>query len=57
MGNEFHCRLDSVYDEENRARCMEIGEKTGLYKGDHVSKGCTPNYLPEFIAIEVNKRA
>lgn len=46
-----------VYDEENRARCMEIGEKTGLYKGDHVSKGCTPNYLPEFIAIEVNKRA
>ncbi|MBM7839922.1 3-methyladenine DNA glycosylase AlkD [Alkalihalobacillus xiaoxiensis] len=46
-----------VYDEENRARCIEIGEKTGLYKGDHVSKGCTPNYLPEFITIEVNKRA
>jgi 3-methyladenine DNA glycosylase AlkD len=45
-----------VYDEKNRARCMKIGEKTGLYKDEKVSKGCTPNYLPEFIAMEVNKR-
>lgn len=45
-----------VYDEKNRARCIEIGEQTGLYKDDIVSKGCTPDYLPEFIAIEVNKR-
>lgn len=45
-----------VYDEQYRTRCMEIGEKTGLYKGDKVSKGCTPNYLPEFITIEYNKR-
>ena len=45
-----------VYDEENRARCIKLGEKTGLYKDDKVSKGCTPNYLPEFISIEVNKR-
>ncbi|MDQ0209303.1 DNA alkylation repair protein [Alkalicoccobacillus murimartini] len=45
-----------VYDEKNRERCMKIGEKTGLYKGDMVSKGCTPDYLPEFITIEVNKR-
>lgn len=45
-----------VYDEKYRARCMEIGEKTGLYKDEMVSKGCTPNYLPEFISIEVNKR-
>ena len=45
-----------VYDEKNRARCIKLGEKTGLYKDERVSKGCTPNYLPEFIAIEVNKR-
>ncbi|WP_226673449.1 DNA alkylation repair protein [Rossellomorea aquimaris] len=45
-----------VYDEKYRARCMKIGEKTGLYKDEKVSKGCTPNYLPEFITIEVNKR-
>lgn len=45
-----------VYDEKYRTRCMKLGEKTGLYKDEMVSKGCTPNYLPEFIAIEVNKR-
>ncbi|UUX34845.1 DNA alkylation repair protein [Fundicoccus culcitae] len=45
-----------VYDEQYRDRCIAIGEKTGLYKGEMVSKGCTPSYLPEFIAIEVEKR-
>ncbi len=45
-----------IYDEENRERCVKLGESTGLYKGEMVSKGCTPNYLPEFIVIEVNKR-
>ncbi|UOQ83438.1 DNA alkylation repair protein [Gracilibacillus salinarum] len=45
-----------VYDEKNRARCMQLGEETGLYKDEKVAKGCTPSYLPEFIRIEVNKR-
>lgn len=45
-----------VYDEKYRERCMKIGEKTGLYKDEIVAKGCTPNYLPEFITMEVNKR-
>lgn len=45
-----------VYDKKYRARCIEVGEKTGLYRGQMVSKGCTPNYLPEFISIESNKR-
>ncbi|MFD1386806.1 DNA alkylation repair protein [Oceanobacillus oncorhynchi subsp. oncorhynchi] len=45
-----------IYDEKNRTRCMKLGEKTGLYKDEMISKGCTPNYLPEFITIEVNKR-
>lgn len=45
-----------VYNKKYRARCVGIGEQTGLYKGEMVSKGCTPNYLPEFIAIESGKR-
>lgn len=45
-----------VYDRKYRERCIALGEKTGLYKGKSVSKGCTPEYLPEFIAIESNKR-
>jgi len=45
-----------VYDEKNRERCIKLGNKTGLYKDEKVSKGCTPSYLPEFISIEVNKR-
>lgn len=45
-----------VYDEKYRERCMKIGKKTGLYKDEKVSKGCTPNYLPEFIKMEVEKR-
>ncbi len=45
-----------VYEKKYRNRCVTLGEKTGLYKGKMVSKGCTPEYLPEFIAIESNKR-
>lgn len=45
-----------VYDKQYRNRCIALGENTGLYKGKMVSKGCTPEYLPEFIEIESNKR-
>lgn len=45
-----------IYEKRYRDRCIALGEKTGLYKGDKVSKGCTPDYLPEFIAIESKKR-
>lgn len=45
-----------VYEKTHRNRCIALGEKTGLYKGKMVSKGCTPEYLPEFIVIESNKR-
>lgn len=45
-----------VYEEKYRERCIQLGEKTGLYKDQIVAKGCTPNYLPEFISIEANKR-
>jgi len=46
-----------VYEPAHRDACVALGTKLGLYKGDPVSRGCTPNYLPEFIAIEVAKRA
>ena len=45
-----------VYDRKYRNRCIALGEKTGLYRGKKVSKGCTPPYLPEFISIESKKR-
>lgn len=45
-----------VFDEQYRKRCIALGEKTGLYKDEMARKGCTPNYLPEFIRIEVEKR-
>ncbi|WP_273567132.1 hypothetical protein [Maribacter halichondriae] len=43
------------WQEEYRARCIAIGEETGLYKDEIVSKNCTPSYLPKFISIEVAK--
>ncbi len=46
-----------VYEPEHRPRCIALGEKLGLYKDDPVPHNCTPNYLPEFIRIEVAKRA
>lgn len=45
-----------VYEKNLRTRCVALGVKSGLFKDQKVSKGCTPNYLPEFIGIESNKR-
>ena len=53
---DFTAGWIGIYEKEYRNRCIALGEKTGLYKGEMVSKGCTPDYLPEFIAIESNKR-
>ena len=44
-----------IFQEIYRARCIKIGEQTGLYKDEMVAKNCTPNYLPQFIAIQVAK--
>ncbi len=46
-----------IFDTSCRARCIKLGEKFALYKDDPVAKNCTPSYLPEFIRIEVEKRA
>ncbi|MGV3616300.1 MAG: hypothetical protein ACO1SV_13280 [Fimbriimonas sp.] len=50
------CQI-GVHEPEHRSRCVELGERLGLYKGERVSKNCTPSYLPEFIRIEVAKRS
>lgn len=44
-----------TYDPQHRSRCIALGEKTGLFRDEVVAKGCTPNYLPEFIPIQVAK--
>ncbi|WP_420640849.1 DNA alkylation repair protein [Candidatus Leptofilum sp.] len=44
-----------VHDPQFRERKIAIGEHHGLYKGDPVPRNCTPDYLPEFISIEVEK--
>jgi len=44
-----------VHDPQFRERMIAIGERHGLYKGYPVPRNCTPDYLPEFISIEVEK--
>lgn len=44
-----------IFQENLRNRCIELGERTELYKHDIVPKGCTPSYLPELISIQVGK--
>lgn len=45
-----------IHQPEYRSRCIDLGIRTGLYKDEFVHKNCTPNYLPEFIAMEVAKK-
>lgn len=45
-----------IHQAEYLNRCIALGERTGLYKDEFVHKGCTPNYLPDYISIEVAKR-
>lgn len=44
-----------IFQQEYRQRCIELGERTGLYKDRKVAKNCTPDYLPEWIAMQVAK--
>ena len=54
-GMNFTAAQIGVYEEQYRARCIALGERTGLYKDEIVAKNCTPSYLPQFIAIQVGK--
>lgn len=44
-----------IFQAEYRSRCIALGERTGLYKDEIVAKNCTPDYLPQYIAIQVAK--
>lgn len=44
-----------TFDATQRARCISLGEEIGLYKEQVVPKNCIPNYLPEYIRIQVEK--
>lgn len=45
-----------IFDKSYRDRCVTMGEKFGLYKDEVVARNCSPNYLPKFIEMEVDKR-
>lgn len=45
-----------VFEPQYRKRCIDLGEKVGLYKDEKMVPNCTPNYLPEFIRIEAEKK-
>lgn len=45
-----------IHQPAYRSRCVALGEQLGLYKDEIVHRGCTPNYLPAYIAVEVAKR-
>lgn len=44
-----------IFEDQYRSRCIALGETYGLYKDEVGPKGCVPNYLPEFIRIQVDK--
>lgn len=46
-----------VHEPAFRSRCIELGERTGLFKDEKVTMHCVPSYLPLLIDIEVAKRA
>lgn len=46
-----------IFDSDHRERCIDLGERLGLYRDEIVPKNCVPNYLPEFIRIQVAKLA
>lgn len=45
-----------IFETAYRSKCIKLGETFGLYKDEPVVKNCTPNYLPEWIRIEVAKK-
>ena len=44
-----------VHDPQYRSELVALGEKVGLYEDEPKVRGCTPNYLPGFIEVEVAK--
>jgi 3-methyladenine DNA glycosylase AlkD len=53
--NRAMCEIAIRYDAFTE-RCVEIGERLGVYKGQKVPKGCTSAYAPDWIAAGVKRR-
>lgn len=45
-----------VFEPTYKDRLVKIGKEVGLYQDEKPVPGCTPNYLPEFIRVESEKR-
>jgi 3-methyladenine DNA glycosylase AlkD len=45
-----------IHHAEHRERAIAIGEKIGLYRDWPVSKGCTPPYVPLWVAAMVKRK-
>lgn len=45
-----------IFDKKYRDQMVALGQRLGLYIEEVAPKGCTPNYLPDFIGVEVKKR-
>ncbi len=53
--NRAMCEI-GIRHEAFTDRCLEVGERLGVYKGQKVPKGCTSAYAPEWIAAVIKKR-
>jgi len=53
--NRAMCETAIRY-EAFAGRCIEIGERLGVYKDQKVPKGCTSAYAPEWIAAGIRLR-
>ncbi|HZW09779.1 MAG TPA: DNA alkylation repair protein [Phycisphaerales bacterium] len=46
-----------IHHAAHRKRAVAIGEKIGLYKDWPVSKGCTPPYVPVWVAEMIKRKS
>ena len=53
---QSECSISVGFCSDWKILFVKLGKKLGLYKDERAPKNCTPNYLPEFIRIEVAKR-
>jgi 3-methyladenine DNA glycosylase AlkD len=45
-----------IHHPQHRQRAVALGEKIGLYRDWPISKGCTPPYVPIWVATMVNRQ-
>ncbi|RDY28183.1 DNA alkylation repair protein [Romboutsia weinsteinii] len=53
--NRTLCEIGIKHDDYTE-RCIQMGEKLGVYKDIKVAKGCYSSYAPEWIKVGLSKR-